>query len=191
MENSSLTHNSPSNLLPFRIPALNITEPKLLAEQRNLQNIFSSPINDLRLPLKNLNQTQKNPSLLDFNQIIQVSKGLKSLDPAQQSQIESILASKDSKIPGNLLQELLQTLSKKESSTNNQVEERDGDDNETLSENLSDDLSLDHTENRNLLDNVKENLNLIVKREDSKKKNSEKRWWTSEEVKLNPLFHMF
>jgi len=184
MENNSLHNQKGTSLLPLRIPALKDVNINSLTDLKNIQSFLPLSINSTPYNLKDIAEIVKTQPVFDYNQIIQLSKNLKSIDPRQQSQIETILGSQESKAPSNTLQDLIQVLSKKDDIILPEKDEQVLDENETLSESLSEDFDLIKMESENLLDNVKENLDIIMQKDDIRKRNSEKRWWTPEEDEL-------
>jgi len=57
------------------------------------------------------------------------------------------------------------------------------DDSDNLSDTLSEKLSEFRSQGNNLLETVKENIDQLIKNDDSaKRETSQKRWWTPEEV---------
>ena len=191
MENNSLHNQKGTSLLPLRIPALKDISINSLTDLKNIQSFLPLSINSTPYNLKDIAEIVKTQPVFDYNQIIQLSKNLKSIDPRQQSQIETILGSQESKAPSNTLQDLIQVLSKKDDLILPEKDEQVLDENETLSESLSEDFDLVKMESENLLDNVKENLDIIMQKDDIRKRNSEKRWWTPEEVIISFNFLLF
>jgi len=190
MENTSFSNQRGTNLLPLRIPALQEIDLKSLGDLKNVQSYFPLPLSTVPFNLRDVAEAVRNQPFFDYNQIIQVSKNLKSIDPKQQSQIESFLASKESKVPSNMLRDIIQGLSKKDENNNQEKDQKLGEDNETLSESASEDYNLIRPDKENLLDNIKENLNIIMTRDEARRKSSEKRWWTPEEVQFIPFLSL-
>lgn len=123
----------------------------------------------------------------DYNQVFDIVKNLKSQFPEKKLPIESLYNGRKEHSLMNLIPELTNPLNKNSSfidSKKNEESEEEEDSEDDL-----DDYDSNHEQNihgsaskKNLIDNVKENLDSILQADGGKKKFTEKRWWTPEEV---------
>lgn len=127
----------------------------------------------------------KGKPTFDYSQVVEIAKNLKSLDPSKHSQIESILTSKNSNLSNNALMDIINSIN--ETNVKKDIKTEESESNQSDSD--SDDSSLgdmiEKNEEKNLVENVKENLDKLLQRSAMKKKTLKKRWWTPEEVTKN------
>ena len=181
----------------------------------NLDKILSLSLQNHPLSYDKIAECLQRNHTIDYINVIEVMKKLKSIDPYQQKQLESILSSKTDTISNNAIKEIIGNLK----SDNNRIltanipyndnqftnigtkSSNDNKSNEYLiSEDIlsgddsdADSLSIKslilRKEGTNLIDNVKENIDHILQANLIKKKNTRKKWWTGEEV--HPLIFLF
>jgi len=128
----------------------------------------------------------KNRSNFDYNQVLDIVKSLKSQFPEKQIQIDSLYNGRNENTFMNTIPELMKPLNKSNSALNPKINE---DSEEEEPEEDLDDYDSHHEQTaqesasrKNLVENVKENLDSILQADGGKKKFTEKRWWTPEEV---------
>ena len=117
-----------------------------------------------------------------------MAKGLKSIDPSQQSRIENLLMSKDENLSKNAVADIVNSIHKNSQKRGGKDGEdgsiEDSDDEELSSESDDDpaDASPLKEEEITLVENVRDNIEKIFSKSNLKRKASKKRWWTPEEV---------
>lgn len=179
LSNSNLTNFGSSALQPLK--EINLESLKGI---KGFNELLPMPPTKNSVGLSELMESLKNQPFFDYNKVVEVAKNLKSIDPKRQNQIESVLTSREGQISNNQIQDIINTLGKKqENKMKLEEEETHSDLSEDASEAGSIDFSLARKDGVKLLDSVKENLNLINQDDSIKKKNSKKRWWTPEEVR--------
>lgn len=184
MEKNELSNSNISNFLPAAMQALKGFNLDAFKDIKGVDKFLPMPLSEIPINLGDIAASLKTQPFFDFNHVVEISKNLKSLDSTHQNQIESILTSKEAQISSNLMQDILKTLSAKKNQMEASEDETNSDDSESMSDEMSVNFSASKRDGSNLLDNIKENLDIIMKGDGMKKKNAKKRWWTPEEVKI-------
>ena len=109
-------------------------------------------------------------------------KNLKSLDPSKHSQIEWILTSNSEKLTNSAVADIMKSLNESKSKQDMKIDDQYSDSSESDSDDLSVNSLIDKKDGKNLVENVKENIDKILQKNSIKKKTLKKRWWTPEEV---------
>ena len=175
----------------------------------SLNKILSLPTQNQSLAYDKLAESLQKNHALDYTNVIEIMKILKSIDLNQQKKLESILTSKADGISNSAITEIMENLktdnnnsmhdlsnhSKNNIHTGGRksseirmmddliIEEMlSGDDSET--DTLSIKSLIPRKDGTNLIDNVKENLDHLLQANLIKRKNTKKKWWTREEVNL-------
>lgn len=150
-----------------------------LKDIKTLEKFLPAPLRNTSLDLDKIAESIKTNPSFDYNQVVDIVKNLKSIDASKQSQIESVLTSKADNISNVLMKDILKSLNnanptEESKGREESVEEEDSDE--------DDDSDASSEDNKNLVENVKENLDKLIQSNSLKRKTTKKRWWTPEEV---------
>lgn len=170
------------------LPSLNFDETSSLLATETLQHpdgsdqLLLPPLKETSIGLGKMTEVMANNPNFNYSQVLEIVKSFKAINPNKNSLSESIIGTRPNQISDSMN-------INREKSSNGALESFDGkDDDEDSeenyddSENEDDQSSPDMTSRKNLIDNVKENLDYILQTDGGKKKFTEKRWWTPEEV---------
>ena len=184
METNELSNSNLMSVVSSALQSFKEFDLASLKDIKGVKKFLPMPLDKISVDLSEIAESLKNQPFFDYNKVVEVAKNLKSIDSIRQSQIESVLTSQQGQVFNNQIQEIINTLGKKQEGNMKMEDEETHSD---LSDNASDEGSVDFSLNRKdsakLLDSVKENLDLIIQNDNIKKKSSKKRWWTPEEVR--------
>lgn len=171
------------------IPSLAFDETSSLLATETLQHpdgsdhLLLPPLKESSIGLGKMSEVMANNPNFNYNQVLEIVKNFKSINPNNSSLSESILVKRPNQISDNL------GINREKASNEGNDKFDGGDDEEESEDNYDDDSeneddqsSPDIAGRKNLIDNVKENLDYILQTDGGKKKLTEKRWWTPEEV---------
>jgi len=171
------------------LPKLNINNDLGGEKERiTLEKLMPISLKGATNNIDKMAEILQNKSGFDYNQVFDIVKNLKSQFPENQLQIESLFTGRSENTSINTIPELISSVHKNNSILDDRIDE---DSEEQDSEEDLDDYDSNHeqtaqgsTSKKNLIDNVKENLDSILQADGGKKKFTEKRWWTPEEDEL-------
>lgn len=169
-----------------QIPTPGLSLPSLIdtgasRQIPGLEKFIAPPLKGAPVSFDSLSEIMKNNPAFDMNQVMSIVNSFKSINAEKQMQIGSLLGSRSNNPNIEGMSFTVPPLNLKSLEEDTKMEEDEDDDGLEASD---DDLELSpELENRkNLLDNVKENLDSILQADGGKKRFTEKRWWTPEEV---------
>ena len=163
------------------IPALSL--PQISAKQGSEGSLDGNSLERL-LPIslrgtsENL-ETMKNNSEFDYKEVLEMVKNQMGNKAASSN---SVLTARGENSSEQTNAGLNSSGVKVEDDDEDADLEEMSDEDSDLSETESEQLALGSASKKNLVDNVKENLDSILQADSGKKKFTEKRWWTPEEV---------
>jgi len=133
-------------------------------------------------------ETMKSKSGIDYKEVLELTKNMYKLNAQKAASSNSVLTARGENASDNT-NSGLNTASdpmgvKLEEDDEDADLEDESEDESDLSDSESERLALGSASKKNLVDNVKENLDSILQADSGKKKFTEKRWWTPEEVLL-------
>lgn len=150
-----------------------------------IDNIMISGIDQNNKTFQELKQNLS----LDDQHLLSVMKNLKQLPQKKLAPIERLFTSKAENIPGSLMNDVLtvfrELTSKQSDSAKKEAAEESGEDLEDEDDTSSNDGSQGQGSNEpNLMQSVKENIDQMLSSNSLKRKIVNKRWWTPQEVFL-------
>lgn len=182
MEKNELSNSNLAGALSSALHSFKEFNPDSFKDLNGVNKFLPMPLSEISVNLHEIAESLKNQPLFDYNKVIEIAKSLKSIDSMRQNQIESVLTSKEGQISSNQMHDIVNTLNIKQEEGAQSDAETHSNLSETVSNAESGDFLMVKNHNAKLLESVKENLDLMIKSDAIKKKNSKKRWWTPEEV---------
>lgn len=184
MEQANQLSQLPASKIITEISSLNFQKLKDGKELESILENFAKSGSDIGD--KTIEELKKSHSL-DDNSVLEMLKNSKQLSAEKMAQIEKVFNSKGEKIPESALTDALTViteLTKKEKSFLPQKITPSSSANPESDDNMDseDDSDSQSREGQNLVDSVKENLDHLLNSNKHKRKATNKRWWTPEEV---------
>ncbi len=151
-----------------------------LKDMKSLDKFLPVSMRGSSFNLTKIAESIKNNPSFDYAEFVDIVKNLKSIDASKQSQIESILTAKAENLSNNTISDIIKSLNLNSSTHDAKSEDAQS----MIDESDSDSLSIDTmSDGKNLVENVKENLDKLIQSNSLKRKTTKKRWWTPEEVR--------
>ena len=156
------------------------------------EDSFTQSIKSIAGPsYEKLAEELKKAHSFDSKAILNLIRSSNTLEPELVNKLEEVLPGQNEKITENTLNQtilLMKQYTKKEKEPGI---DQQGQDDALMSDSDSDAASLppvfERGESRNLIEAVKENIELMLNSSNLKRKSTKKRWWTTEEVQIRLL----
>jgi hypothetical protein len=179
MENNEVSASKSSVPKQAPVEVLKNFNLDTLKDMKSLDKFLPVFLLGTSFNLDKVAESIKNNPSFNYNEVVDIMKNLKSIDPSKQSQIESILTSKTENISNNAIIDIIKSLNVNNSKQEMKSEEAQSMIEETDTDSLS---IVTMSEGKNLVENVRENLDKLIQSNSLKRKTTKKRWWTPEEV---------
>ena len=161
---------------------LNPIDTQSIQGMKEFDKLVATSIKGASATTENTVDSNNNNSGFDYSKVLDIVKSLKSMSAEKQSQYESILTTRMNNNSENTLSDLMHKVSDKSDRADMDFEDEESDESLSESESGLNEYSMEAPNKKNLIDNVKENLDSLLQNDGGKKKFTEKRWWTPEEV---------